>query len=95
MDQAILFTGFATMAGVLAGYIAARIGRKSHVMALWGIAALAVILYPIWLDRGVGSKIPGAPTVLYFGLIPFAMGVLAGSVSGAVMRAVFARGDRT
>lgn len=95
MEQAVLYIGFATLAGLLAGYITARKGRVIHVGALWAITALAVVLYPIWLDRGAGATMPGAAALFYFMLIPFGLGVLAGSFSGALMRAIFARGNRT
>ena len=95
MDLAILLTGFGTLAGLLAGYLTARKGRLMHVCGLWAITALAVLLYPIWLDRGGGAGAPGWAALFYFVLVPFGLGVLAGSFSGALMRAVFARRNRT
>jgi hypothetical protein len=93
MDQVVLFTGFATLAGLLLGYLAARRGRGSHMLGLWAVAAAAVFLYPVWLDAGDGPPISNAAAILYVILIPFAVGVVMGSVLGAVMRAIFARGD--
>lgn len=95
MDQITLFTGFATLAGLLAGYVLARRGRSKQMLALWAVTALAVFLYPIWLDAGEGQGGPGAAAIYYVALIPFAVGVVAGSICGAVMRIIFARGKQT
>ncbi len=95
MDQITLFTGFATLAGLLAGYFLARRGRVKLMLAVWAFTALAVFVYPMWLDAGEGLGGPDAAVILYIVLIPFAVGLVVGSVFGALMRVVFGRGERT
>lgn len=93
MEPVVLFLGFATLAGLLAGYILGRNGPVWSVLTLWGVTAAVGVCAAIWLDAGDGPSMSIAPAGLY-ALIGFGIAALPAGVLGVVVRMVVARGSK-
>lgn len=91
MNQIVLFVGFSVIAGLLAGYMTARLGSRRMVWALWGVSGSIVIGAVLW--SGAAADRAGLESVLlvYGILLPFAGCAIVAGILGLAVRRILAR----
>lgn len=89
METGVLIVGFVIIAGLLAGYITARIGPRWMLWTLWAACAAAAATVLVWA-QGAPPETLAPALILVAVILPFSGCTVVAGLIGLVARRLMA-----